>query len=323
MAKQLSEAFHNLEKANQTLEAKVLERTKELSAKNGELERTLGKLRSAQERMVAQARMASLGQLTKGVAHEIKNPLNFVNNFASLSKELCNELQDVLHESSNVPEPLKVEADSLLEMMRDNLNRIESHGRRADLIISGMLEHSRTVTGHEIRETDLNHAIRTSVEVAARMVRIPVINGEEESGVLDPEQLFRLRLAPEVGFVQAYPGELCRAMINVFSNAIWAVGKLQGGLQRDPVIEVTSERNPAGEVVITVRDNGIGMDEETRRQAVVPFFTTKPPSEGTGLGLSLAYDIIVQLHKGAFEMQSEPGSGTIVRMTLPEAQSLS
>jgi signal transduction histidine kinase len=112
-------------------------------------------------------------------------------------------------------------------------------------------------------------------------------------------------------------------MINVFSNAIWAVGQLQGGLQRDPVIEVTSERNPAGEVVITVRDNGIGMDEETRRQAVVPFFTTKPPSEGTGLGLSLAYDIIVQLHKGAFEMQSEPGSGTIVRMTLPEAQSLS
>jgi signal transduction histidine kinase len=313
MAEKLADAFQGLEQANATLEAKVADRTQELSAKNSELETTLHELRSAQERMVAQARMASLGQLTKGVAHEIKNPLNFVNNFATLSKELCNELRDVIHESPDIPEPITSETDSLLEMMRDNLHRIESHGKRADLIVSGMLEHSRAASSVELRETDLNHAIRTSIEVAQRMsVGVPSGNSSDgdEAGLELPVDL---HFDATVTSLLAYPGDLCRAMVNVISNAFWAVSQQPPGTK--PTIVITTV-GAEDFVTVEIRDNGIGMAPDILKQATNPFFTTKPTGEGTGLGLSLAYDIIVELHKGAFDIHSEQGKGTTVTIQL-------
>jgi two-component system NtrC family sensor kinase len=322
MAAQLEDAMDNLEQANESLEAKVSERTRELSRKNAELEETLETLQATQERMVAQARMASLGQLTKGIAHEIKNPLNFVNNFATLSRELCNELWDVIEDSPDIPEPVTMEANDLLRMMRDNLQSIESHGRQADLIISGILEHSHSAPADDLRMLDLSNALRTSAEVAVRMMRTSSTHPEEDEESCDRTRgLIEWDLADDLGAIHAYPGELCRAFINVLSNALWAVRQEGHRPSRVPPIRIHALRTGTRESVVVIEDFGIGMAPDMCRQALIPLFTTEPTSEGTGLGLGLAHEVVTQRHQGRFDIQSEFGYGTRVTMTLPDLHS--
>lgn len=324
MADELKRLLAQLEEGKANLERKVLERTAELEQKNRQLQRTLQDLGEAQERMVAQARLASLGQLSKGVAHEIKNPLNFVNNFAIMSKELCNELREVIEDSRDIPGSVSEEAGSLIGMVQDNLDRIESHGKRADQIVSGMLEHSRASTSTEMQATDIVHAIRTSLEVACRLAgelaqkSRPKVEGTEtvDFGL---EQWITVEADPDTGQLQVYPGDFCRGLINIVSNAFWAVQqkleKNPGDYKPDIRIRTSRKENL---VQVEIRDNGIGMEPEILRQCLHPFFTTRPPGEGTGLGLSIAHNIFVELHGGSLEIHSQYFEGTTVTILVAD-----
>jgi signal transduction histidine kinase len=281
---------------------------KEAEARTHELAASLQDLRLAQDRLIQSEKLASLGQLTAGIAHEIKNPLNFVNNFAALSGELIEELRGLVA-SNKLDEKFREEVDELTQMLTGNLEKVVQHGKRADSIVKNMLLHSREGSG-EHRPVDLNAVVDESVNLAYHGARA------ERPG-------FNITLVknldPAVGEVDIYPQEVTRVLLNLISNGFYAATKRKAQSEAE-VFEPTltaSTRNLGDKVEIKIRDNGSGIPAEIKAKIFNPFFTTKPAGEGTGLGLSLSYDIIVKQHGGTIDVTTRSGEFTEFTVTLP------
>jgi two-component system NtrC family sensor kinase len=285
---------------NARLFDEVQERTKELS-------RSLDDLRTAQDRLIQTAKLASLGQLTAGIAHEIKNPLNFVNNFSALSAELVGEMKDALS-NINLDENKREELDEIAQMLKDNLGKIVQHGRRADSIVKNMLQHSREGSG-EHRHADINAIVDESMNLAYHGAR-----AETAGFIISLERHFDLA----AGTADVYPQEITRVLLNLISNGFYATTKRKAdaGDCFEPMLSATT-KNLGDKVEIRIRDNGTGIPEEVKEKIFNPFFTTKPPGEGTGLGLSISHDIIVKQHGGSIDVETEPGLFTEFKIVLP------
>jgi signal transduction histidine kinase len=285
---------------NVRLFEQVQERTKELSL-------SLEDLRTAQDRLVQTEKLASLGQLTAGIAHEIKNPLNFVNNFSALSAELIDELNDVLT-SSALDDKVREEIDELTHMLKGNLEKVVQHGKRADSIVKNMLLHSREGSG-EHRPADINAIVEESLNLAYHGARA------EKSGF---NITLKRELDPAAGMIDLYPQEITRVFLNLISNGFYAATKRKeaGGEGFEPTLSATT-KNLGNKVEIRIRDNGTGIPAHVKEKMFNPFFTTKPAGEGTGLGLSMSHDIIVKQHGGKIDVDTEPGAFTEFIITLP------
>jgi signal transduction histidine kinase len=281
----------------------------EVQARTKELSQSLDDLRTAQGRLVQTEKLASLGQLTAGIAHEIKNPLNFVNNFSALSAELVGEMGDVLAKTS-LDAATREELDELARMLRGNLEKVIQHGRRADSIVKNMLQHSREGSG-EHRPVDINAIVDESLNLAYHGARA------EKSGF---SMDFQRDLDPSVGMADVYPQEITRVLLNLISNGFYAATKrrAEAGDGFEPVLSA-STKNLGDKVEIRIRDNGTGIPEGVKEKIFNPFFTTKPSGEGTGLGLSMSYDIIVKQHGGSIDVETEPGVFTEFKIVLPRA----
>ena len=282
----------------------------EVQHRTNELARSLADLRTTQDRLVQTEKLASLGQLTAGIAHEIKNPLNFVNNFSSLSAELIDELNESLQELDLTPEK-RAEIGEVADLLRGNLQRVVQHGRRADSIVKNMLLHSRQGSG-ERRKADINAILEESLNLAYHGAR-----AEKKSFNITMEK----SLDPEAGQIDLFPQEITRVFLNLISNGFYAATKRKekaDGASYEPTL-TASTRNLGDSVEIRIRDNGTGIPPEVREKLFSPFFTTKPAGEGTGLGLSLSHDIVVKQHAGSIEVESEPGAFTEFKIVLPRA----
>ena len=280
----------------------------EVQARTRDLSRSLEELRAAQDRLVQTEKLASLGQLTAGIAHEIKNPLNFVNNFSALSTELVDELTDVLKPAA-LDEKTRVEIDELTEMLKENLDKVVQHGNRADSIVKNMLLHSREGSG-EHRRVDINTMVRESLKLAYHGAR-----AEKRGFNIGLEESFD----PSAGEVDVFPQEITRVLLNLISNGFYATTTRKAeldGVVYQPTLSA-STKNLGDSVEICIRDNGTGVPAGVKEKMFDPFFTTKPTGEGTGLGLSLSHDVVVKQHGGAIEVETEPGAFTEFRIILP------
>jgi signal transduction histidine kinase len=284
----------------------------QVEARTHELARSLDDLRSAQDRLIQTEKLASLGQFTAGVAHEIKNPLNFVNNFAELSRDLLNELNEIIGQTGlALGEEVSAEIGELTGMIKSNLDKVVQHGRRADSIVKNMLLHSRE-GGGERRSIDLNSAVEESMNLAFHGARAE-----------RPD--FNITLAkdldPAVGAVDLYPQEFTRVLLNLISNGFYAAHRKKidgGGDTFEPSLAVSTRALP-DRVEIRIRDNGTGIPDEVKEKIFNPFFTTKPAGEGTGLGLSLCHDIVVKQHGGTINVDTKLGEFTEFTIFLPRA----
>ncbi|HEX9588081.1 MAG TPA: GAF domain-containing protein, partial [Bradyrhizobium sp.] len=285
---------------NARLFGQVQERTRELSL-------SLDDLRTAQDRLVQTEKLASLGQLTAGIAHEIKNPLNFVNNFSALSAELIDELNDVLKPAA-LDGKIREEIDELTHMLKGNLEKVVQHGKRADSIVKNMLLHSREGSG-EHRPVDINTIVEESLNLAYHGARA------ERSGF---NITLRRDLDPEAGLIDLYPQEITRVFLNLISNGFYAATKRKeaGDDTFEPTLSATT-KSLGNQVEIRIRDNGTGIPLEVKEKMFNPFFTTKPAGEGTGLGLSMSHDIVVKQHGGKIDVDTMPGVFTEFIITLP------
>jgi two-component system, NtrC family, sensor kinase len=279
----------------------------EVQARTRELAQSLEDLRTAQDRLIQTEKLASLGQLTAGIAHEIKNPLNFVNNFSSLSSELIDELNGAL---KDVPldDKTRDDIDELTAMLKANLEKVVQHGKRADSIVKNMLLHSREGSGEQ-RPADINTIVEESLNLAYHGARA------EKAG-------FNITLGrdldPAAGAIELYPQEITRVLLNLISNGFYAANKRReaGDNGFEPSLTATT-KNLGNRVEIRIRDNGTGIPADVREKIFNPFFTTKPAGEGTGLGLSMSHDIVVKQHGGKIEVDTEPGQFTEFIITLP------
>jgi signal transduction histidine kinase len=272
------------------------------------IEASLEELRTAQDRLVQTQKLASLGQLTAGIAHEIKNPLNFVNNFSGVSVELIDELQEAVSRVK-IDDKTRAEITELTDTLRDNLGKIVQHGRRADSIVKNMLLHSREGSG-EHRPVDINAIVEEAVNLAYHGAR-----AEKQGFNITLER----SLDPAAGQVDCFPQEITRVLLNLISNGFYAATKRKAQANNgsyEPTLTAAT-RNFGDRVEITIRDNGTGIPPEVKEKMFNPFFTTKPAGEGTGLGLSISHDIIVKQHSGSIEVDSQRGEFTEVRIVLP------
>ena len=272
------------------------------------VETSLEDLRTTQDRLVQTQKLASLGQLTAGIAHEIKNPLNFVNNFSGVSAELIDELHDALGKVTADANTL-AEISELTNTLRDNLDKIVQHGKRADAIVKNMLLHSREGSG-EHRLVDANFLVEESLNLAYHAAR-----AENQSFRINIERCFD----PGAGQVDVFPQEITRALLNLISNGFYAATKRKaqsGSDTYEPVLTATT-KNLGDKVEVRIRDNGTGIPLDVRENIFNPFFTTKPAGEGTGLGLSITHDIIVKQHSGSIEVDTHPGEFTEIKVILP------
>ncbi|WP_187437011.1 GAF domain-containing protein [Bradyrhizobium rifense] len=280
----------------------------EVQARTRELSKSLDDLRAAQDRLIQTEKLASLGQLTAGIAHEIKNPLNFVNNFAALSAELTDELNEVLAPTS-LSDEVRSEVDELTGMLKDNLQKVVQHGKRADSIVKNMLLHSRE-GGGEYGLSDVNALVGESLNLAYHGARA-------EKPQFDVT--LKRDLDPAAGFANLFPQEISRVLLNLISNGFYAVAKRQaesGAGTFEPVVTATT-RDRGDVIEIRIRDNGTGIPDDVKAKMFNPFFTTKPAGEGTGLGLSMSHDIIVKQHGGTIDVATEPGKFTEFTILLP------
>jgi signal transduction histidine kinase len=279
----------------------------QVEARTKELSLSLEDLRTAQDRLVQTEKLASLGQLTAGIAHEIKNPLNFVNNFSAVSAELIDELNEVL-ESSALDDKAREEIDELTHMLKGNLEKVVQHGKRADSIVKNMLLHSREGAG-EHRLADINAIVEESLNLAYHGARA------EKSGF---NITLKRELDPAAGMIDLYPQEITRVFLNLISNGFYAATKRkEAGVEGfEPTLSATT-KNLGNKVEIRIRDNGTGIPAAVKEKMFNPFFTTKPAGEGTGLGLSMSHDIIVKQHGGKIDVDTEPGAFTEFIITLP------
>jgi PAS domain S-box-containing protein len=274
-------------------------------------ETALRELQLAQASLVHAQKMAALGQLTAGIAHEIKNPLNFVNNFSALSAELVDEMNEVLEEEGR-PGHRRKEFDELREMLKSNLEKIVQHGKRADSIVKNMLMHSRSGSG-EHRSVEINNIIEESLNLAYHGAR-----AEKPGFNITVER----DLDPAAGVADIYPQEITRVLLNLISNGFYAATKRasEAGDGFEPKLHAMT-RNLGEEIEIRIRDNGTGITSDIKEKIFNPFFTTKPAGEGTGLGLSMSHDIVVKQHGGTIDLLTEPGDFTefIIRLcrTMP------
>jgi len=285
----------------------------EVQARTRELAASLDDLRTAQDRLVQTEKLASLGQLTAGIAHEIKNPLNFVNNFAALSAELTDELNEILKPVA-LDGKAREEVDELTGMLKDNLEKVVQHGKRADSIVKNMLLHSREGSGDH-RLADINALLDESLNLAYH-------------GARAEKPAFNVTLQRDfdatAGTIEVFPQEITRVFLNLIANGFYAVAKRKAETADsgfDPVLRA-STKSLGDTVEIRIHDNGTGIPAEVRDKMFNPFFTTKPAGEGTGLGLSMSHDIIVKQHGGSIDVATEPGQFTEFTIILPRTSNL-
>jgi signal transduction histidine kinase len=264
-------------------------------------------LRTTQDRLVQTQKLASLGQLTAGIAHEIKNPLNFVNNFSGVSAELIDELQEAFRDVS-LNEKRRSEIAELMSTLRGNLEKVVQHGKRADAIVKNMLLHSRQGSG-ERRLIDVNALVEESFNLAYHGAR-----AEKKNFDITVEQ----SLDPAAGKADLFPQEITRVLLNLISNGVYATAKKAqtNGEGYKPTL-VASTKSLGDRVEIKIRDNGTGIPPEIKDKMFNPFFTTKPAGEGTGLGLSISHDIVVKQHGGSIEVETQSGEFTEITIVLP------
>ena len=279
-----------------------------VEARTRELAASLENLRTAQDRLVQTEKLASLGQLTAGIAHEIKNPLNFVNNFSGISAELIDELQETLS-GVLIDEKTRAEITELTDTLRGNLEKVVQHGRRADSIVKNMLLHSRSGSGDH-RPVEINAVVEESLNLAYHGAR-----AETQGFNITLQRSFD----PGAGEVDVFPQEITRVLLNLISNGFYAATKRKsqpGADGHEPTLAAAT-RNLGDRVEIRIRDNGTGISPDVKDKMFNPFFTTKPAGEGTGLGLSISHDIIVKQHAGSIEVDTQPGEFTEFRIILP------
>ncbi len=296
---------------NETLENKVDERTQELSQQKDALQNTLIELKTTQSHLIQSEKMASLGELTAGIAHEIQNPLNFVNNFSDVNTELVEELKNEL-QADNKQEALLIADD-----IKENEQKINHHGKRADAIVKGMLQHSRTSSGKK-EPTDIN-------ALADEYLRLSYYGLRAKDKDFNAD--FKTDFDESIGKIEVVPQDIGRVLLNLYNNAFYAVNEKKKaptlkGENYEPTVWVTTKRissppdGGAGRLEISVRDNGIGIPQKVLDKIYQPFFTTKPTGQGTGLGLSLSYDII-KAHGGELKVQTKEGEHAEFIIDLP------
>jgi signal transduction histidine kinase len=279
-----------------------------VEARTRELTASLENLRTAQDRLVQTEKLASLGQLTAGIAHEIKNPLNFVNNFSGISAELIDELQETLGGIS-IDKKARAEITELTDTLRGNLEKVVQHGKRADSIVKNMLLHSRSGSGDH-RPVEINAVVEESLNLAYHGAR-----AEKQGFNITLERSFD----PSAGEVDVFPQEITRVLLNLIANGFYAATKRKGQAGADgyePTLAAAT-KDLGDRVEIRIRDNGTGIPPDVKDKMFNPFFTTKPAGEGTGLGLSISHDIIVKQHAGSIEVDTQPGEFTEFRIILP------
>jgi two-component system, NtrC family, sensor kinase len=309
------------------LEGLVAERTAELTQQKEELEHTLDELRATQAQLIQSEKMASLGELTAGIAHEIQNPLNFVNNFSELSNELFDEMREELDKGDIV------EAKAIAIDIKQNLEKINHHGKRADAIVKGMLQHSRSSTGKK-ELTDINALADEYLRLAYHGLR-----AKDKSF----NATMKTDFDENIGKINVIPQDIGRVILNLITNAFYAVNEkkkalhhsplsTEGGLKNtlpdyEPTVSLSTSLIPppgiagagtrGASLLISVSDNGPGIPQAALDKIFQPFFTTKPSGQGTGLGLSMSYDIITKAHAGEIKVESKPGEGATFSIILP------
>lgn len=306
-SKKQEEEFRAINAQNLVLDQLVAERTAELTRQKDELQEAVKLLQTTQQQLIQSEKLASLGELTAGIAHEIQNPLNFVNNFSEVSMELIEEMGEELAKGDTE------EAMAIANDIKQNLEKIRHHGKRADGIVKGMLQHSRA-SSNVLEPTDVNNLADEYLRLAYH-------------GLRAKDKSFNAELVtnfdPALKKVNMVPQDVGRVLLNLYNNAFYAVQQKQklGIAGYKPTVEIiTTTLNLSGKpgwVQITVKDNGTGIPEEIKDKILQPFFTTKPTGEGTGLGLSLSYDIIVKAHGGKIDIQSVEGEFTSFIVKLP------
>lgn len=284
------------------LEGLVAERTAELTQQKEELENALTELRNTQSQLIQSEKMASLGELTAGIAHEIQNPLNFVNNFSEVSSELIAEIQEEIDKSNK---------EEILEILKDlkiNLEKINFHGKRADAIVKGMLLHSRGSSGQK-EPTDLNALADEYLRLAYHGLR-----AKDKSF----NAKFEMDFDPGMGKITVVPQDIGRVILNLLTNAFYVVSekKKRLGDAFEPVVSIQTKKTDSV-VEIRVTDNGDGIPAKIIEKIFQPFFTTKPAGQGTGLGLSMCYEIVTQAHGGELIVDTKEGEGSVFTIRLP------
>ncbi len=289
----------NRKKANRLLH----QRNEQIEQQHKALEKTLLELTATQTQLVQREKMASLGELTAGIAHEIQNPLNFVNNFSEVTIELANDLREELKQGDIA------EAENIAADMVKNLEKINHHGKRADFIVKGMLQHSRTSTG-EKQLTNINVLADEFLKLSYHGLRAKDKNFNAELITHFDQSL------PAVNIVQQ---DIGRVLLNLFNNAFYAIAQKakSAGPGYKPTVTVTTFTPPSGGWGASVRDNGNGIPDSIKDKIMQPFFTTKPTGEGTGLGLSLSYEIVVKGHGGNLTVDTTEGEGSEFTVYLP------
>ena len=280
----------------------------EVQARTRELAKSLEELRTTQDRLVQTQKLALLGQLTAGIAHEIKNPLNFINNFSGISAELIGELQDTL-KGMPLDDKARTEINELTDTLKSNFDKVVHHGRRADAIVKNMLQHSREGSG-EHRVIDINALVEESLNLAWHGAR-----AETQGFEVKLKQSFD----PSAGGADVFPQDIRRALLNLIANGFYAATRRRAetnGGGYEPTL-TASTKNLGDRVEVRIRDNGTGMTPDVKEKMFNPFFTTKPTGEGTGLGLSISHDVIVKQHAGTIEVDTQPGEFTEIRIVLP------
>ena len=283
------------------LEGEVAERTAELTKQKDDLQHALTELQVTQTQLIQSEKMASLGELTAGIAHEIQNPLNFVNNFSEVSNELIKEMVEEV-EKGNIEEVKAIAKD-----LTQNLEKINHHGKRADAIVKGMLQHSRSSTGQK-EPTNINALADEYLRLAYH-------------GLRAKDKSFNATLKTDydesIGEINIIPQDIGRVILNLITNAFYAVNEKKNmsglkdltGLQYEPTVSVSTKKIN-GKIEIKVADNGNGIPQKILDKIFQPFFTTKPTGQGTGLGLSMSYDIVTKGHAGELKVETKEGEGT-------------
>ena len=269
----------------------------------------LDELKAAQDKLMVQSKLAALGALTAGIAHEIKNPLNFINNFAELMVDLVAELrQELVAAKSALPDAACADIEDILATLQQNAEKIREHGKRADSIVRSMLQHSRGKSG-ERQPADINAMLAEDVNLTYH-------------GMRAQDSSFNIRIQtdfdPAVGKLEIVPQDISRVFLNIIANGCYEANRKRAtaGDGFMPQITISSRRIADG-VEVRIRDNGNGVPENIRDKLFLPFFTTKPTGQGTGLGLSISYDIVVQEHKGTLAFETVAGEYTEFIITLP------
>jgi signal transduction histidine kinase len=297
----------------QKANALLLQQKQETERQKAKVEHAYMELQATQAQLIQSEKMASLGALTAGIAHEIQNPLNFVNNFSEVSVEMLNEMKGELDNGN------KEDAAAITEDVIQNLEKVIHHGKRADAIVKGMLQHSRSSTGQK-EPTDINALADEYLRVSYHGIR-----AKENSFNVT----LQTRYEENIGKINIVPQDIGRVLLNLFNNAFYTVAEkkkslppLKGGEEYEPIVTVSTKvvkPPPTGEglrVFISVKDNGMGIPQKALDKIFQPFFTTKPTGQGTGLGLSLSYDII-KAHDGEIKVETKEGEGAEFIIQLP------